>query len=134
LVEQFAKPSAAILIYHLHERNSTEEVSMEVVVIRPILITCAMPNAVRQYSLQSIVVRSRHVQSLVHDDARKPLANPMLHDTRLSVMDGEAFLHDRGAHMMAESFDDSMELAISGKRQVIGISGVNRRCGSRQPG
>ena len=61
LVEQLAKSTAVGLIHHLDKGNSPEEMGREVLVAFSILITGALPKAVRQCRLKPIVVCSGHV-------------------------------------------------------------------------
>ena len=81
-----------------------------------VLAVCTEPLAIKQRRFQSVIVTAAYVSSLIHNDTGQMLPDSIAHDSRLSVIDEEAFFGGRSGDMHKEAFRTTGEITVARER------------------
>jgi hypothetical protein len=113
LFEDAAQTASLPRIDHLDKSDATVEVFAKHRMPFPILGFRTMTNAVGEDRFKTVEIGAHHVRVSVYAETGKMLADTLMHDPRLAVMNGEAFLHYDGSGVSGKAVDAALEWLIA---------------------
>ena len=115
---------ASSRIQHRDMRDPALQVMKEIVDPISILTGRPVPDAVRQYGLQSIKFCSGNIRSVVDDDARDCLTLMRPQDTTLGLVYKKTFLSDDLLYERYQCCQPVTQFGWSRQRQIVGVPGI----------
>src|SRR5579859_7468361 len=106
-------------------RNSAQEMSAEIQVVRAVLRSRAVPNAIGQDCLDLIELGTADVGADVDHDARQLLPDGPAHEPGFTRSYLKAFLQRDSAHLDVKSLNAARKRFVTGKRKVVGVACVS---------
>jgi hypothetical protein len=117
---------AALTMDLAHMGNAAQEIVTKIGVASAILCLGSVPHAVGQNGFQLVVHGTADIRTLVQDDSDQLLANTPSHEATLLEVQIEAFFRGNDGNRYLKTPCGTLQYLSAGKRQVIGIPGVNR--------
>jgi len=126
-VEELAQASALGGVDRLHKPDTALQVGTEAWMSLSILASRAEPHAIRQSGLQSFIVGSHDIDTLVDDDARQMLSDTLAHDARLTMIRGETLFEQNRRNIGRETVGATCEIITTREGKIVGVARV---CGA----
>jgi hypothetical protein len=94
-----------------------------------ILAHRAKSNTIREGGFETIEISPHDIYAPVQYHPGKMLSHALAHNSRLTMMNIEAFLEQNGCNVRGKSLDIPFETVVAGKCEVISIARIS--CPSR---